>query len=587
MIKELTLNNLKHTFRRLKKTTRGFSDLIVRDIFDHIDYSVNKEEYFQGLINEIYLKRYKPQIPYFHESPKSKGINRPTAVLSIEDMIVYRFCIENIEKDILRKVRSNPNIHGGMMIMKNYNGDNDGYYEKWFEDWDEHNKNLVKSISKSEWVVFTDIASYFENINILVLKDRLRNDVKNNGEVLDLLLFFLENFTSRDGYSVNTNVGLIQENIDCSRLLAYYFLAPLDDEMFNFAKKNDCKFYRYADDMAIIVHDETQGKISLKTLTAALRKLNLVASIQKTAIVKRDEALNDLFCDENGTLDKFTQTIEENIIHHRKQTGVEGKLSRYFEKLNMKRTFEKKHGAKLYKRFFTLFTVLGSSTLVSDFATRIKELPVLYSEGKILKYAVALSDKDLNILVVEILNYMRSAENLYPQLETNLLETIILVLNRLDTKNKNLVSRFSKDLFWHDKYSPLSSYSKCLALLLLSSLAIGKAEHTRVVNHYLTGKEDDPVLKKYMIAFALCHPNKGLYNSVWNKCSRETDTSIQRFVTFLNDAKTYMLREDVKKYRCKGKSTVLYYNQKKRILIQKGFVDVRGELLDRLISLHC
>ena len=41
----------------------------------------------------------------------------------------------------------------------------------------QHQKDLRESLQRKNYLVSTDIASYFENINILVLKDLLRSDV--------------------------------------------------------------------------------------------------------------------------------------------------------------------------------------------------------------------------------------------------------------------------------------------------------------------------------------------------------------------------------------------------------------------------
>ena len=41
----------------------------------------------------------------------------------------------------------------------------------------QHQKDLKECLQHKNYLVSTDIASYFENINLLVLKDLLRSDV--------------------------------------------------------------------------------------------------------------------------------------------------------------------------------------------------------------------------------------------------------------------------------------------------------------------------------------------------------------------------------------------------------------------------
>jgi len=175
----ITINktNLKKAFKRLKKSTKGFSSLIVRDPLDYIDFELELTSNLNDIIYEIKDNKYKPKHPYTHLSAKVKGINRPTVILDIKDALIYRFCIEQIEDELIEKTRQK-NIRGGIKITGNVNPNNDGdYYEKWFKDWKEHQDNLKESLERKKYLVTTDIASYFENINILVLKDAIRSDI--------------------------------------------------------------------------------------------------------------------------------------------------------------------------------------------------------------------------------------------------------------------------------------------------------------------------------------------------------------------------------------------------------------------------
>ena len=97
-------------------------------------------------------------------------------MFDIKDALVYRFCIEQIEDEIIKKTRQKY-IRGGIKITPNKKQGGDDFYEKWFEDWMQHQKDLRESLQRKNYLVSTDIASYFENINILVLKDLLRSDV--------------------------------------------------------------------------------------------------------------------------------------------------------------------------------------------------------------------------------------------------------------------------------------------------------------------------------------------------------------------------------------------------------------------------
>src|SRR3989338_7263021 len=318
-IENLTKSSLSKVFRRLKKDTKGFSTLLVRDPIDFVDFESNLDEALDSLLSEINKNHYHPQKPCLHPSPKSKGINRPTVVFDVKDALVYRFCIEQIEDVLFKKARQK-NIRGGVKINPNRAVSGGDFYEKWFKDWADHLDGIKDSLTTKRYLVNTDIASYFENINILVLKDLVRSDVKEKKGVMNLLFYFLENTRFRIDYEVNTFTGLLQEDIDCSRVLAYYFLHLHDGVMRAFCKEHDAEFYRFVDDMSIAVNSEVIGKKALRCITESLRRLNLVSSIEKTTIFNQKIAKQQLFF-----ADKTKHLIDYPILF----TGSNTKLSKY------------------------------------------------------------------------------------------------------------------------------------------------------------------------------------------------------------------------------------------------------------------
>jgi len=383
-VENLNKGNLIKAFKRLKKSTKGFSSLIVRDPLDYLDFEINIDSNVNSLVFEINSSNYHPQRPYLHLSAKSKGINRPTVVFNIEDALVYRFCIEQIEDELIKKTRQK-NVRGGIKITPNKNNDGDDFYEKWFEDWMKHQKAIQASLENKKFLVTTDIASYFENINILVLKDLVRGDVSGKNCVLNLLFYFLENTRFRHDYEVNTFNGLPQEGIDCSRILAYYFLSSHDHAMADFCKIHASDFYRFVDDMSIAVNTEVDGKWALKQMAESLRKLNLVSSIEKTSIMESSKAKEELFFDENVRLTELESELKNKIKSGEdiKQTVKE--IEEYYVKIKSKKE-SYKNWSKVLKRFYSLFTYAKSNFFFDKLIDHLKEYPLLFSENKITKY---------------------------------------------------------------------------------------------------------------------------------------------------------------------------------------------------------
>ncbi len=586
-IKNFNKTELRKVFRRLKKDTKGFSSLIVRDPLDYLDFAINLDKNLDLLVYEVNSHKYHPAKPYLHLSAKNKGINRPTVVFDIKDALVYRFCVEQIEDELFDKTRNNKNIRGGIKITANKNNNGDDYYEKWFKDWKEYQEALEKSLNDKKYLVITDIASYFENINILVLKDLIRTDINGKQGVLNLLFYFLENCRFRFCYEVNTFNGLPQEDIDCSRVLAYYFLGSHDEVMAEFCKDNDCEFYRFVDDMAIAVNKEVVGKRALKCLTESLRRLNLVSSIEKTSILNKKQAREELFFEENKKLSEIETEIFNSIKNGEELDKHIKKIGDYYKKLKDNKKYKLKNWIKILKRFYSLCTYTKSDLLMSEINNHLLSYPILFSGNKIIKYLLRMRENEnkFNQVINELLDYLLSDENLYPVVETNILE-IILTFDPVNfqLKTKNKIKKVAVNLFFKNKVNPLSEYSRALACLLV--YRYGEKDNIEsIAKHYLKSNENDYLFKKYIIFTALTVKNNKLRQRVLDKAKKEQNDSINRLVNFIENLSIYQKDKLIKKY-IKNDEIYIYFDKKNNLEIKEKYKPVRVDILKDLIEIY-
>lgn len=583
-IEELTKINLNVAFRRLKKDTKGFTTLIVRDPLDYLDFVVNLDSNLDSIILEIKDNLYHPQRPFLLPSAKSKGINRPTVVFDIKDALVYRFCIEQIENEIIKKTRQR-NIRGGIKITPNRRQSGDDFYEKWFEDWMQHQKDLRESLQRKNYLVSTDIASYFENINILVLKDLLRSDVVGKKGILNLLFYFLENTRFRFYYEVNTFNGLPQEDIDCSRLLAYYFLKSNDDAMAEFCRHNDAEFYRYVDDMAIAVDTEVIGKKALKTMTESLRSLNLVSSIEKTSIIDSRTAEDQLFFLENDYLNAIHKRLETKLGKSNDIKNEISDLKNYYRDLVKAGKDEYKNWIKVLRRFYTLFTLAKSDFFLKKLKNHVINFPGLFKVDRIGKYlAVNRNNEGFNEAIESLIDYLYSEENLYPELETTILEILLLFSpSDFDDDVKNNLRSLCNDIFFKKSgYTPSSDYARSLSCLMF--FRFDRPHLTRIAKHYIDGTEKNELLKKHIIFVSLTVGNDMLRKKVMNKAKTEQSISVNRLTNFVENIDGYLSKAAIKDY---GKKNQMFiYQSKKKFRITEKIAPVRSEILNELINIY-
>lgn len=583
-VENLNKDNLTKTYKRLKNSTKGFSSLIVRDPLDNLDFEVNLDSNIDSLVFEINSSNYQPRRPYLHLSAKSKGINRPTVVFDVKDALVYRFCIEQIEDELIKKTRQK-NIRGGIKITHNIDNNSEDFYEKSFRDWMDHQKEIQVSLKNKKYLVTTDIASYFENINLLVLKDLVRGDVSGKNCVLNLLFYFLENTRFRHDYEVNTFNGLPQEGIDCSRILAYYFLSPHDQAMGEFCKKYDADFYRFVDDMSIAVNTEVDGKWALKQMTESLRKLNLVSSIEKTSITRSDKAKEELFFDENNRLTELESELKNKIKLDEdiKQTIKE--IKKYYRKLIGAKKEIYKNWSKVLKRFYSLFTYSKSNFFFVKLIDHLKNYPLLFSDNKIIKYLLQNKERNKFSDVIELLvDYLYSQENLYPSVESNILELLLVDQNSYSQDTVEKIKKLSSDIFFSaNGYKSLSDYARALSCLLIFRFDYSNLD--KIANHYLKTNEKDYTLRKYLIFVILTVNNQTLRQKVIEKAKKEQNLSINRLVNFISNINNYKDLEVVKDYLKKDKIIILF-DKEKNLKIEQKIKPIRSEVLKKIIEIY-
>lgn len=80
-------------------------------------------------------------------------------------------------------------------------------------------------------------------------------------------------------------------------MLAYFYLHPHDDRLVKFTVDHDGELFRFADDITILVDSEAKGRRALKAVTDSLRELGLVASIEKTEIMRSSDGTKEVIAE--------------------------------------------------------------------------------------------------------------------------------------------------------------------------------------------------------------------------------------------------------------------------------------------------
>ena len=290
------------------KLKNGQVPIVSRSDFSNVLQFV--DDYNQRLRSRSYI----PEVVHgFLGVQKGNGVTRFLPILSKEDMAVYYHLCGHIGARVLKQKTG---IYGGWHSIpagsqERYSSEyqrseeraailQNGYFSGTFSNtmWlDEFRsftqliRKLTKSASSGAFVATTDIANFYDSIEIPRLIDRLRRDMPGDPrEEIELLEVFLGLWNRRTtGYSLSSK-GIPQEIIsDGSRFLSHYYLQDFDDEFGLYCEDLGLLYVRWADDMLIFGPNKKTLEGAIHRASRLLLPEGLNLNAHKTKIYRRDE----------------------------------------------------------------------------------------------------------------------------------------------------------------------------------------------------------------------------------------------------------------------------------------------------------
>lgn len=310
----ITKLNIEESLKEIISDERQGKDFCL-DPLRYEDLSLKKvknkiiEEINNKLISGTYTVRKLISI----DVPKSNYILRPASRPSITDWIIYNAIVNFIISKIYKKIPKNSYSFNRFKDKFKRKKEHKKKTDYWLEF---ENDSIQLSKNKNyEYLLVTDITSYFEHISLNVLKERLNllsNDKDYNSAINFLVQNILEKWTEDNKIPC---FGLPQ-GPNTSLILADIYLYPVDKEM----NDNNIKFLRYMDDIRLFAKNISELKRNIKTLVIALRKLKLNLNPKKTTIYNlNDQKKLDEVFDPNRDL----LNIIDNIFRKRSNEAIE------------------------------------------------------------------------------------------------------------------------------------------------------------------------------------------------------------------------------------------------------------------------
>lgn len=231
---------------------------------------------------ELVERRYTPTTATFFRSPKSGLTTRPAALLSPQDRLIY----EALAERVAPRLATLAETHVVWPRDRSQRGDYSEYADA-PRSWE------------CEFIVRTDIASYYESIDHAYLAVVLTRTLNVGGAFAIALEAFLDAIMS-------SSLGLPQ-GPPASDILASAYLADIDSEIVR--RGWDVK--RYADDLLIGASTFSEARRRVRDLEDLLRERGLHLSQEKTRVVQTKTYVRNL--DEPNEKIAFRRVVERDL----------------------------------------------------------------------------------------------------------------------------------------------------------------------------------------------------------------------------------------------------------------------------------
>lgn len=430
---------------------------------------IEKESFVTVLINDINNYSYNVSTPNYYFIAKSNGVLRRTKVFNLKDFTVYYYCVKKLQDELSKKINQISNVFGGFK----FSSDNKSVTQNFFKDLPDYDYEVLlsKYAFRKEWsdyqnlskeaynngfkyFLHIDIAHFYDDINLDILERFVRNEINNKSHIIDLLFSFLRLSDKRDiGYSSN-NVGIPQEELGAmSRILANFYLVRFDEEIIkflnNFLGVDKYVYLRYSDDIWICFNEKkifANNIIQKSSLLLNKLKLHINQKTQVYTRMKFEEYWMFNEWDRIKTHKKNKQhLLNKYFIFIKQKKGRWSSICKYILKI----IISDRKNIGLFKNYNEGREMLFSIIDNPDFSLNL--------EAKHYRFLVDLIHKYPQ-LVDEIIKYIYSPKNIYPNVEYFILNLLIQCPYYIKVFN------FMKDYLSHNKENIFHWYSRCLCI---------------------------------------------------------------------------------------------------------------------------
>jgi len=268
--------DLDATWKRLLRESHSHE---IPDVLHWEDHKLRWDEWKSQIEGQLDDGSYQPHPPVVVERPKDNFAVRPMALLHPIDRIVYEAVVDaltvQIDAVLPEEVRSSRLKDAGKL-------ETERQIRAWV-DFQNRGRDLYKD-SGYEYLLSTDVVSYFEYVEIGILVSDLKGLPGVDHAVVDLLSTILNTFQR------TSHTWGLPQGMRASSILGNFYMLPLDRTL---ERETNVKYIRYQDDIKVFSTKPSHLRRALQRMNRALRGRHLNLSVHKTKMLEGSAILEE------------------------------------------------------------------------------------------------------------------------------------------------------------------------------------------------------------------------------------------------------------------------------------------------------
>lgn len=370
-------------------------------------------------------------------------------------------------------------------------------FEGWYRLWPEFDREARAVFQKKgfRYLATSDIAAYFENIQLPILRDQLLTFFNDEPELINLLCHFLESWSDKTADGRPHHRGIPQGNF-VSSFLGNLFLMPLDRVLSTIESSDEIAYFRYMDDVRIFTKSRGDARVAVLLMARKLRELHLNVQTAKTRIYDENQGeIHRLLIDERA--DRLTEIIEEIRTVYKGSTPPINEKVRLAKQLNKiardagasgQRILGSKKSLegltlRVFSRWITAHMMIDSDYYIGRLLREISKS----SDSKLTRKLVASTKRFPRKRAVEttVMSMIQAGDIIFPYQEGECLRAIRYLSNVSDTIIDHAWSRL--------RDSRKDRYLRMQSAYLLSRTVVSRRRLTAL--DALFDRETDPYVQ--------------------------------------------------------------------------------------------